>query len=92
MFKKVGDLVMAQLISSRIEQVQRYIREHPADAFSLGVIYGMLNEIRKDAEEQEESYSTLCQLYFPSVLNDTVELIVDILKKEETIDKKVLCR
>lgn len=58
MFKKVGDLVMAQSISSRIAQVQRYINEHPADAFRLGIIYGMLNEIRKDAEEQEESYST----------------------------------
>ena len=54
MFKKVGDLVMSQSISSRIAQVQRYINEHPADAFRLGIIYGMLNEIRKDAKEQEE--------------------------------------
>lgn len=82
MFKKVGDLVMAQLISSRIAQVQRYIKEHPADDFSLGVIYGMLNEIRKDAKEREESYSAVCQLYFPSVLNDTIEAIVDILKED----------
>lgn len=81
MLKKVGDLAMAQLISSRIAQVQRYISEHPADAFSLGIIYGMLNEIRKDAKEQEESYSAVCQLYFPSVLDDTIELIVDILKE-----------
>ncbi len=48
---------MAQSISSRIAQVQRYINEHPADAFRLGIVYGMLNEIRKDAKEQEESYS-----------------------------------
>lgn len=82
MFKKVGDLVMAQSISSRIAQVQRYISEHPADAFRLGIIYGMLNEIRKDAEEQEKSYSALCQLYLahnPSVLDDTIESVVDIL-------------
>ena len=73
---------MSQSISSRIAQVQRYINEHPADAFRLGIIYGMLNEIRKDAEEQEKAYSAMCQLYLvykPEVLDKAIETMSDIL-------------
>ena len=47
---------MANTTSKRIAGVQRYIQDNPADAFHLGIIYGMPDAIKKDAEEQEQAY------------------------------------
>ena len=76
---------MAKAVSQRLKAMQADIEEHFArqqGQFHLGKLYGQLDEIIKDAEEQEKAYSVMCQLYLvhkPKVLDKAIETMSDIL-------------
>lgn len=51
---------MAKPVSQRLKDMQADIEEHftrQQGQFYLGKLYGQLDEIIKDAEEQEKAYS-----------------------------------
>ena len=76
---------MSKLISQRLKTMQADIEEHftrQQGQFYLGKLYGQLGEIIKDAEEQEQAYAGMCQLYLvhkPEVLDKAIETMSDIL-------------
>lgn len=82
---KKGGYGMAKAVSQRLKAMQADIEEHftrQQGQFYLGKLYGQLDEIIKDAEEQEKAYSAMCQLYLvhkPKVLDKAIETMSDIL-------------
>lgn len=76
---------MNKPVSKRLKEMQADIEEHfnrQQGQFYLGMLYGQLGEIIKDAEEQEQAYAGMCQLYLvhkPDVLDKAIETMPDIL-------------
>ena len=76
---------MNKPVSKRLKEMQADIEEHfnrQQGQFYLGKLYGQLGEIIKDAEEQEQAYARMCQLYLvhkPEVLDKAIETMSDIL-------------
>ena len=76
---------MNKPVSKRLKEMQADIEEHfnrQQGQFYLGKLYGQLGEIIKDAEEQEQAYTGMCQLYLvhkPEVLDKAIETMSDIL-------------
>ena len=82
---------MNKPVSKRLKEMQADIEEHfnrqqgqfyQFYQFYLGQLYGQLGEIIKDAEEQEQAYAGMCQLYLvhkSEVLDKAIETMPDIL-------------
>lgn len=76
---------MNKPVSKRLKEMQADIEEHfnrQQGQFYLGILYGQLDEIIKDAEEQEQAYAGMCQLYLVhkhDVLDKAIETMPDIL-------------
>ena len=76
---------MNKPVSKQLKEMQADIEEHfsrQQGQFYLGKLYGQLGEIIKDAEEQEQAYAGMCQLYLvhkPEVLDKAIETMSDIL-------------
>ena len=76
---------MNKSISKRLKEMQDDIEEYftrQQGQFYLGKLYGQLDEIIKDAEEQERAYAGMCSLYLvhkPEVLDKALETMSDIL-------------
>lgn len=76
---------MNKPVSKRLKEMQADIEEHSnrqQGQFYLGMLYGQLGEIIKDAEEQEQAYAGMGQLYLvhkPEVLDKAVETTSGIL-------------
>ena len=76
---------MNKPISKRLKEMQADIEEHftrQQGQFYLGKLYGQLDEIIKDAEEQEKAYAGMCSLYLvhkSEVLDKALETMSDIL-------------
>lgn len=67
---------MNKPISKRLKDMQANIEEHfnrQQGQFYLGKLYGQLDEIIKDAEEQEKAYSAMCQLYLVHTPEDELK-------------------
>ena len=73
---------MNKSISKRLKEMQDDIEEHftrQQGQFYLGKLYGQLDEIINDAEEQERAYAGMCSLHKPEVLDKALETMSDIL-------------